>query len=226
MAEETQETTGEPKRSVRELTGWHLIAVEVLAFITRMWCRSLRMQTDEETRRVMLNPGPALFVLWHNRLFAIGEAHYRFRKRHLKKPIYGLISASKDGAWLTGFFERIGIQAVRGSSSWRGTQALRESIKVLKDCELGITPDGPRGPCYDFKSGAALLARKADCQVILMSLNYGASKQLKSWDRFYIPLPFSKVEFVARRAQIETSGPLEPLADELKRQLTAITRDR
>ncbi|WP_309396817.1 DUF374 domain-containing protein [Cerasicoccus maritimus] len=224
MAEEAREPA--PKRTVRSLSGWNLLAVEVLAFITRMWCASLRIKIDEETRAVMADPAATVFVLWHNRLFGIGEVHRRFRRPHVDRPIFGLISASKDGAWLAAFFERIGIQAVRGSSSWRGMQAVRESVKVLDEGDLGITPDGPRGPCYDFKSGAALIARKANSRVVILSLNYGPSKQLKSWDRFYIPWPFTRVEYIAREVEIKTSGPLEPLAEELKSKMTAITRDR
>ncbi|WP_309387355.1 lysophospholipid acyltransferase family protein [Cerasicoccus frondis] len=226
MVDSNQDTAQPKARSVRKLSGWHVIAVEVLAFVTRAWCSTLRIQPDEEARRCLADPSPTVFVLWHNRLFGIGEVHRRFRRPHVDRPIYGLISASKDGAWLAAFFEKIGIRAIRGSSSWRGMQALRESLKVLDEGDLGITPDGPRGPCYDFKSGAALIARKTDCPVVLLSLNYGRSKRLGSWDRFYLPWPFTKVELLGRRADIKTSGPLEPLAEELKCQLTAITRDR
>lgn len=212
-------------RAVRELAGWRKLVVCALAAIARGWCATLRIEPDEEARRLLANPQRTVFVLWHNRLFTIAEVHRRFRRPHVARPIYGLISASRDGAWLTGFFEKIGIRAVRGSSSWRGAQAVRESLKMLELGDLGVTPDGPRGPCYDFKSGVALMARKANCPVVLLSLNYDRAWRLKSWDGFYLPRPFSRVELLGRRADIKTSGPLEPLADELKSQLVGMTRD-
>ncbi|GHB97522.1 DUF374 domain-containing protein [Cerasicoccus arenae] len=226
MAVATQTQSGsEPARAVRELTGWRLLSVRALALIARVWSASLRIQPDDEARRLLADPRPTVFVIWHNRLFGVAEIHRRFRRPYVNRPIYGLISASRDGAWLAGFFQLIGIRAVRGSSSWRGTQAVRESLKILEYGDLGITPDGPRGPCYDFKSGAALVARKADCPVVMISLNFSRAKQLGSWDGFYLPYPFSRVELIGRSATLKTSGPLEPLAEALKEQLTAITRD-
>jgi len=213
-------------REVRQLSGKRRFAVALLALLAKAWCATLRIEPDAEARRLLADPRATVFVLWHNRLFGIAEVHRRFRRPHVNRPIYGLISASRDGAWLTGFFERLGIQAVRGSSSWRGSQAVRESLKILESGDLGITPDGPRGPCYDFKSGAALLARKANCPVALLSLNYTRAHRLKSWDGFYLPWPFTRVELIGRVAEIKTSGPVEPLADELKSQLSAMTLDR
>lgn len=214
-----------PARTVRQLSGWRRLAIGALAMVARAWCATLRIEPDDEARRLLADPQGTVFVLWHNRLFTIAEVHRRFRRPHVQRPIYGLISASRDGAWLAGFFEKIGIRAVRGSSSWRGAQAVREALKLLQEGDLGITPDGPRGPCYDFKSGAALMARKAHCPVVLLSLNYAKAHRLKSWDGFYLPWPFSRVELRGRKADIKTSGPLEPLADELKKQLADMTRD-
>lgn len=221
----TENAPAPSKRTIRELIGWRRLAVQVLALLAKVWCATLRIEPDEEARRLLANPQATIFVLWHNRLFTIAEVHRRFRRPHMDRPIYGLISASRDGAWLTGFFEKIGIRAIRGSSSWRGAQAVREAVKILENGDLGITPDGPRGPCYDFKPGTALVARKAGCPVVLLSLNYSRARRLKSWDRFYLPLPFSRVELLGREAQIKASGPIEPLAESLQTQLSAITRD-
>lgn len=212
-------------RTVRKLRGWRCLAVALLALLAKAWCATLRITPDAEARRLLASPRATVFVLWHNRLFTIAEVHKRFRRPHTDRPIHGLISASRDGAWLTGFFERIGIRAIRGSSSWRGAQAVREAVKILESGDLGITPDGPRGPCYDFKPGVALVARKAGCPVVLLSLNYACAKRLNSWDGFYLPLPFSRVELLGREAEIKTSGPIEPLAEHLKIQLNALTHD-
>src|SRR5581483_5081500 len=54
---------------------------------------------------------PIVFLVWHNRLFVVAEIYRRFRGR---RPTYGLVSASRDGAWLAAFFSLMGLKAVRG----------------------------------------------------------------------------------------------------------------
>ncbi|RME68098.1 MAG: hypothetical protein D6781_11760, partial [Verrucomicrobia bacterium] len=55
-----------------------------------------------------------------------------------------------------------------------------------------ITPDGPRGPIYDLKAGALLAARRTGSAILLMGIEYRKAWRLKSWDRFCIPVPFSR----------------------------------
>jgi lysophospholipid acyltransferase (LPLAT)-like uncharacterized protein len=57
-----------------------------------------------------------------------------------------------------------------------------------------ITPDGPRGPCYRLGRGIVFLAQITGEPVVPIHLDYSRYICLKSWDRFRIPLPFSRVE--------------------------------
>lgn len=212
-------------RQVREARGWRRLALATLACLARLWCRTLRLRPDAEARRLLADPRPTVFVLWHNRLFAIAEVHRRFRRPHTARPIHGLISASRDGALLAAFFQRVGIRAIRGSSSWRGAQAVREASRALEEGDLGVTPDGPRGPRYDFKPGAALLARKANCPVALLGLNYRRAWRLRSWDGFYLPWPFSHVEIIGRACEVKPQQAIRETAHELRAGLLALTRD-
>jgi lysophospholipid acyltransferase (LPLAT)-like uncharacterized protein len=73
---------------------------------------------------------------------------------------------------------------------------LLESCKVLESREsLLITSDGPRGPRHRIKPGALYACQKA--QAAIIPVVYVASRQytLSSWDKFKIPLPFSRVLF-------------------------------
>jgi lysophospholipid acyltransferase (LPLAT)-like uncharacterized protein len=164
-----------------------------LGILYRLWTLSIRLSyKDEDGRAEIRNLSePATIILWHNRLFLAGEWHQRFRK---KRKCYGLISGSRDGAWLETFYGWAGIRAIRGSRNRRGSQATRELIRLVKDGnDAGITPDGSRGPKYQAKSGALLIARASRSPVVLLSFSYGWAIRLKSWDQFVIPLPFSKV---------------------------------
>ncbi|MGY8718208.1 MAG: lysophospholipid acyltransferase family protein [Verrucomicrobiia bacterium] len=93
-----------------------------------------------------------------------------------------------------------GIKAIRGSNHWGAREAANAMIKVAKEGgDLGITPDGPRGPIYEFKPGGLIVARRAKIPIILIGFEFSRVKQLRSWDRFIIPLPFSSVTLNARQ---------------------------
>lgn len=165
-----------------------------LGLLYKLWNRSIRLVYQSENGRKQLQElkEPMVLILWHNRLFLAGEWHRRFRPKH---SCYGLISGSKDGAWLETFYGWAGILAVRGSRNRRGTEATRELIRKLKaGNDVGITPDGSRGPKYKAKSGALLVARASKSPVVLLTFSYSSAIRLKSWDSFVIPLPFSRIE--------------------------------
>ena len=164
-----------------------------LGLIYRLWTKSIRIRYSEKDGRRELAKlaEPITVILWHNRLFFAGEWHLRFRK---PRRCYGLISGSRDGAWLETFYGWAGILAVRGSRNKNGFQATRDLIRMVKrGHDVGITPDGSRGPKYQVKSGALFVARASRSPVVLLDFTFSKAIRLKSWDHFAIPLPFSVI---------------------------------
>lgn len=134
---------------------------------------------------------PVAMVLWHNRLFLAAEIVRRFRHG---RPAYALVSASQDGAWLTAFFSLAGLRTVRGSSSRLGREAATALVDVLRaGHDIGITPDGPRGPCYELKPGTVIVTRRTRTPMLLIGGDFESAWRLRSWDRFFVPKPFSRV---------------------------------
>ena len=135
-----------------------------VALLVRLWLMTIRIQIADPDREIITHRGEAtIYILWHNRLFLASEFFRRFRRG---QPIYSLISASNDGAWLTAYFMAVGMKAVRGSSSRNGREAASALVEVLRSgCDVGITPDGPRGPVYEMKPGALIVARRAHPRV-------------------------------------------------------------
>ena len=169
-----------------------------LGILYRLWTMSIRFDYRDEDGRAEFKKiiEPITIILWHNRLFLAGEWHQRFRKG---RKLYGLISGSRDGAWLETFYRWAAIRAIRGSRNRRGTQATRELIRKVKDGhDAGLTPDGSRGPRYEAKAGGLLVARASRSPVALVSFSYSRAIRLKSWDKFVIPLPFSRVRLRTR----------------------------
>jgi lysophospholipid acyltransferase (LPLAT)-like uncharacterized protein len=89
----------------------------------------------------------------------------------------------------------LGMGSVRGSSSRRGSTAIRELTSLLESgVDLAITPDGPRGPKYSLGAGAVFLSQKTGIPIMPLHARYHWAIRLKTWDNFAIPIPFSRVD--------------------------------
>ena len=175
--------------------------------------------------------GQAVFCAWHNRLALAVKIYFAFGGRSRNSTgLAGLVSASKDGALLAKIFESFGIQPVRGSSSRRGPQALRElTTWAGRGYDLSITPDGPRGPRYVVADGAVALAQITGLPLVPVAYHLNWKITLKSWDAFQIPLPFAKCEVTAGRVlwvpREASDEEREKIRLELQAELRAISRD-
>jgi lysophospholipid acyltransferase (LPLAT)-like uncharacterized protein len=177
---------------IHGLRGWRRHVLRPLGWLMRAWGHSLHFQLSPESRAALQKTNePVVFALWHNRLFVTAEVFRRYRQG---RPLYALISPSKDGAWLEAFFAMVGLHAVRGSSHKLGREAVTVLVETLRaGHDIGITPDGPRGPIYEFKAGGLIVARRVQAPVLLLGGVFEDSWQLSSWDRFHLPYPFSTV---------------------------------
>jgi lysophospholipid acyltransferase (LPLAT)-like uncharacterized protein len=105
-----------------------------------------------------------------------------------------MISQSSDGEFIARVANLTGWQTIRGSSSKDGKKALRQMIQVLKSGRLAAhIVDGPRGPAGIVKRGAINIAQDADAMIVPAYAIAGKAWHFNSWDRFFIPKPFSKV---------------------------------
>ena len=176
-------------------------------------------------------PSAAIYCAWHNRLVLSMVAYDGYVKKHKPRPgIAAMVSASKDGGFLTAILECFKVQPVRGSSSRRGPQALLElTTWAERGYDLAITPDGPRGPCYEVQDGVTSLAQVTGLPIIPFSYHLDWKLQVKSWDRFQIPLPFSRCEMVIGKAvevpRESSDEERETLRRQLEQTLREISRD-
>ena len=141
---------------------------------------------------------PLIFCIWHNRLALalIMYEHYA-RRTAQRQQLAAMVSASRDGGMLARILELFRTQPVRGSSSRRGPQALLELSRwAARGYDLAITPDGPRGPRYKVQPGIIALAQITGRPIIPSGLRIQWKVCLKSWDRFQVPIPFSRVDIL------------------------------
>lgn len=133
---------------------------------------------------------PYIYCFWHNMHFT----PVMFAGSKLNR-VAGLVSPSKDGEILATWLKHLGYKVIRGSSSRRGINGVVKLIHAIKDgYSVGIALDGPRGPIYEAKAGAAFIAAKTGVPLIPLGAAYSRRYEFeKSWDKFQMPLPFSKV---------------------------------
>ncbi|MBP1625532.1 MAG: hypothetical protein H6Q00_7 [Holophagaceae bacterium] len=151
-----------------------------------------------------------ILTFWHRRLIAMPLAYPFKRKGPMGETlgVAALQSDSKDGERSTATFRWFGVEAVRGSAGKTGTQALVRMIQAVKQgWDLGITPDGPRGPRQEAKPGTMSVARKTGAWVVPVCVAFDRAWTLKSWDRMLVAKPFAKV--TVRYGQPYQVGPGE-----------------
>jgi lysophospholipid acyltransferase (LPLAT)-like uncharacterized protein len=109
-----------------------------------------------------------------------------------------IVSRSTDGDIQTAALSVLSLRVVRGSSSRGGARALSAVTRALRlGADAAFAIDGPRGPAGVPKPGAALAAIKADA--LLLPVATASSRAVvlrRAWDRFEIPLPFSRLAVV------------------------------
>ena len=137
---------------------------------------------------------PVIYCIWHNRLaLCLIIFHDYVRRRQPARTMAAIVSASRDGGLLARVLELFRVQPVRGSSSRRGAQALRElTTWAEKGFDLAITPDGPRGPRYQVQEGVILLSQLTGLPIVPISYQLNWKICAGSWDGFQIPLPFAR----------------------------------
>jgi len=138
-----------------------------------------------------------VFAFWHRRLVMM-PLGYPFKRRNAngEQPGLAILSSdSKDGEISAAIWRHLGIHAVRGTTSHGGgAQALVKMIQIVRQgFDLGITPDGPRGPRFEVKPGTIAIARKTRAWIVPITVAYSNAWQLKTWDKMLMPKPFSSV---------------------------------
>jgi lysophospholipid acyltransferase (LPLAT)-like uncharacterized protein len=128
-----------------------------------------------------------ILAFWHRQLLPLlGKARW-------KGPITVMSSQSKDGQFSTATLQRFGIESVSGSSTRGGSAAVRGILRVARAGKsIVFTPDGPRGPAGVSKDGVIFTARASQLPIVPLAAALTKYKQLGSWDRMMIPIPFSK----------------------------------
>jgi lysophospholipid acyltransferase (LPLAT)-like uncharacterized protein len=144
------------------------------------------------TSRIDLPPpppgGPFIIAMWHGRLAMLHLLRFG------DQPLVALISGHRDGQLISKCAWHYDIRTVTGSSSRGGIGAARRLIRLARDGHsLFITPDGPRGPRMQVNEGIVDLSLLTGLPILPAAISTSGGKELKTWDRFLVPQPFSRI---------------------------------
>jgi lysophospholipid acyltransferase (LPLAT)-like uncharacterized protein len=188
------------KRGQRELTPARMlvyrIAVVVAWQLIRFFWTTCRIHARPgltRAQQAVRDSKSLIPVYWHQHLLFGARALLDLREDGLKVGF--LISASVDGTAPALLVQRIGGHVIRGSSTHTGARALRDYYETIvkQHVSPAITPDGPRGPAHEFKPGAVMLAQLTGKPILPISIAASRAWRFRTWDRFELPLPFSRV---------------------------------
>jgi lysophospholipid acyltransferase (LPLAT)-like uncharacterized protein len=162
-----------------------MIAPVVMRLLAATW--RVRVYNAGSFRTQRINQKPFIFSLWHGQMLPL-------LLRHRGEGVTILISEHRDGELITQVAERLGLRAVRGSTTRGASRALLAMTRLLSEgAELAITPDGPRGPARTFAPGALIVAQRSGMPIIPIGVYASRAWRLRSWDAFLIPKPFATV---------------------------------
>lgn len=168
---------------------FNAVLPRLLYIVIYLWCITIRVRNqnpDAETH-VRNIPGRHILTLWHGRIFYL---FYYLRRR----PDYHLlISPSTDGDLLARLARLMGYSVIRGSTFKQAVPAARALIKVLRrEDRIIIIADGSRGPRCKAQPGSIQLGGITGSPVIPMTFGADCKMVLNTWDRFVLPLPFTR----------------------------------
>jgi lysophospholipid acyltransferase (LPLAT)-like uncharacterized protein len=168
----------------------------LLGLLVRAWLATLRLTLAVDHALVEARPRPFALAFWHGQQFAL----LRWARW---QRIVALVSRSRDGELVAAALARIGVESARGSSSRGGAAGLRTVVRRLRaGLDAAFAVDGPRGParvvrCEGSGVGAARAAQLGGGLVVPMAAACARCHVFgRAWDRFELPLPFTRVAVV------------------------------
>jgi lysophospholipid acyltransferase (LPLAT)-like uncharacterized protein len=166
-----------------------------------------------------LGPGSLLFALWHGDHFPI----FSYAR---DAGVCVIVSRSPDGEILARLLTGRGYCVVRGSNTRGATRAMIDMARAVDEGhDAAIAVDGPRGPADKVKPGIVLLAKVTGCAIVPLGAGISRCKQFASWDRFKLPLPFSRTAIsVGEAIQVPPDASAD-LIEQKRRELEQVLGD-
>lgn len=140
---------------------------------------------------------PLILAVWHGQFMMIPKLNRE------KLPTRIVVAKHGDAEVIGEAFARFNVELIRGAGAGErkkdrgGAQALRLAVTALRSgYSLSMTADVPPGPARKVGMGLITLARLSGRPIIPAAVASRRYIALKTWSRFTINLPFSKLGMV------------------------------
>lgn len=172
----------EPSAKMRWVVRLGALLVRALAATWRV-----RVIGDEGLRGEREAGRAVIITLWHGQMLPL-------LYQHRGEGVAILISEHRDGEIIARIATALGHRTVRGSTTRGAGRALLSMVRQVEaGQDIAVTPDGPRGPARSFAPGALIVAQRTGAAIIPATVVARSAWRLKSWDRFMIPRPFTRI---------------------------------
>ncbi|MCK4737369.1 MAG: lysophospholipid acyltransferase family protein [Sulfurimonas sp.] len=172
------------------------IALIIVPFLASILIRLLYLTNKKEFDiPESVGDKPIIFACWHGELLMLPYLYKQYRKIPHAKV---LISSHFDGMLIAKTIKYFGLGTIAGSTNRNAAKVLIQGIRTLKDgYDIGITPDGPKGPRHEVADGIIVMAQKTNTKIVLIRMLPTKYWQFDSWDRFIVPKPFGTLKYYA-----------------------------
>jgi lysophospholipid acyltransferase (LPLAT)-like uncharacterized protein len=180
------------------------LALVLVPFIGALLIRLLYLTNKKEFHSPKsIADEPIIFACWHGELLMLPYLYSHYRQTPHAKV---LISSHFDGILISKTIRYFGLGTIAGSTNRNASRVLIQGIKSIKNgYDIGITPDGPKGPRHEVADGIVVMAQKTQAKIVLVEIKPTKYWQLNSWDKFTIPKPFGIIKYYSTDC-IDVSG--------------------
>lgn len=169
-----------------------------------------------------------IFGFWHEDSFFMNLVLENLA--HKTRTVDVIVTADTRGNYIEHMVQRCGGHALRVPDGYQAFAALKKIVQDTyeKEHSLAVALDGPLGPRHEPKKLAFYLSEHADEEFVGISLSYSSCFRLKSrWDKYAVPLPFSRVTVAVKDYGIvkKSQIPELPVNADYVRDLCADSRE-
>ena len=148
-------------------------------------CRTVRVNINNVSGKELFKNEHFIFAIWHKNTFL---PLYLYRNKNISM----FVSDDLKGKILGISAHKLGFDPF----TLEGKHA-RSTIKMQKKLEnrqnIVMAVDGPQGPAMKIKDGTQYFTKKTGIPTIAVDVHYSAAiKMFWRWDKYQIPLPFSR----------------------------------
>lgn len=162
-----------------------------------------------------------VLATWHREILLMPFCYNKMKNQD--RDVSVIASPHGDGQLVGSVIKKLTSgKTIDGSSSKNALKALLLAIKDIKSglYNVAIAPDGPRGPMHSVAGGVVMLSQKADAPIVTFNCKASSFWQFSSWDKMFLPKPFSTIDFYIGEPFLLTNLSVEEGIQKVKERLS------